>query len=524
MAKPHIRLKTNNTLPLQAAAYTAGDPAERTMRNWYPTNGSADGDLLPELGLIRPRSRDMFRNNGIASGGLQTLGDNIVGSVLRLSAKPHARLLGWEEDDAEEWANGTEAQFDSYANTTECDAARRDNLLGLTLLMLRGSFMNGDAIAIPEWQPLPGHRWATRFQIVEADRLCNPPGQANNAYWREGVRVDEFGAAVSYGIRRQHPGDRYGLMGALDRFQWREIPAFTPHGLPRVIHLYDKDRAGLSRGKPILSSVMKEFRLAGKYSDAELETALATAMVAAFLESDLSPEAASALFGAGAPGDKNPDDVWRAQLNGFQAQLQGSAIIPIPTGGRVHAFSPNRPNNAFDAFMESTLRHIAVGWNIPYEVLLKDFSKTNYSSARAALLEAWRYFKGRQRWLKDHWLRPVYELWMDEAIARRRLGRVTTPEYRADRYAYSRARWVFAGRGWVDPVKEAQAARIRMDLGISTLEDECAEQGTDWEEQLKQRARERRRMQEEGLLDAYSNTPVIPVSGDEARNQEAANG
>ena len=53
-----------------------------------------------------------------------------------------------------------------------------------------------------------------------------------------------------------------------------------------------------------------------------------------------------------------------------------------------------------------------------------------------------------------------------------------------------------------------------MDTGISTLEDECAEQGKDWEETLEQRARERDRMAKLGLLqaaEASSRRPILPA-------------
>ena len=54
-------------------------------------------------------------------------------------------------------------------------------------------------------------------------------------------------------------------------------------------------------------------------------------------------------------------------------------------------------------------------------------------------------------------------------------------------------------RGWIDPVKEAQASQIRMQIGLSTLEEECAMQGMDWEEVLEQRAREQAKLQALGL-------------------------
>jgi len=85
--------------------------------------------------------------------------------------------------------------------------------------------------------------------------------------------------------------------------------------------------------------------------------------------------------------------------------------------------------------MLNVLRNIAAGLNIPYELLAMDFSRTNYSSARAALLEAWRYFQGRRRWLQDYWLTPIYELWLEEAV---NAGVVAAPDYYANRYAYRR--------------------------------------------------------------------------------------
>ncbi len=127
---------------------------------------------------------------------------------------------------------------------------------------------------------------------------------------------------------------------------------------------------------------------------------------------------------------------------------------------------------------------------------MKDFSKTNYSSARAALLEAWRYFNARRQWMATYWARPVYELWLEEAINR---GIVDAPDFYERRAAWTRCKWIGPGRGWVDPVKEAKAAHLRMQIGLSTLEDECASQGLDWEEVLEQLAREKAKIMELGL-------------------------
>jgi lambda family phage portal protein len=156
-------------------------------------------------------------------------------------------------------------------------------------------------------------------------------------------------------------------------------------------------------------------------------------------------------------------------------------------------------------------RQIGVALGIPYELVIKDFSKTNYSSARAALLEAWRFFLARRAWLATYWAQPVYALWLEEAV---NAGLIDAPDFYENRAYYQRAKWIGPGRGWVDPVKEAQAAQIRMDIMVSTLEDECAEQGNDWVDVLEQRAIEQARMRELGLVPPLS---PVPPRGEQAQ-------
>ncbi len=502
------------------ASHSAAGGDDLAMYDWNPLRGSADADLLPDLDMLTARSRDLGRNNGLMAGAQQTLRDNIVGATLRLSCAPDYRLLGWKREQAREWGNFVEAKFRSWGDTTECDAGRTSNLLGLSLQALGGAMGNGDALALPLWLPRPGCRWNTRLMLVESDRLSTPQGMAHRDDIRGGIELDNYGAPVAYHITKKHPGDMlawgfYGV-GAPVAAQWERIPAFTPWGRRRVIHLADRERTGQSRGKPIVSAVMREFHMAGKYSSNELQASVSSSLVAAFLESDLDPESAAALFG------EDPRGAWKESLKEGRSslrKLQGGAVVPLPAGARLSAFNPGRPNPAFEAFMLAVLRHIAAGMNMPYELLLKDFSKTNYSSARAALLEAWRYFNGRRRWLSDHWLRCIYELWFEEAV---NAGEIEAPGYYENRYAYLRCRFIFGGKGWVDPVKEATASVMRMKAGISTLETECAEQGTDYEEVLDQQQVEEQMRKERGLPSLFADQIVVHLAAD--KDDEAAPG
>ena len=480
----------------QMAGYQAASFSEPNLSDWLPGAYSADADLLPDLGLLTARSRDLGRNNGLMASAQQTLRDNIIGSVLRLSASPDYRLLDWTREQAREWSNTTEAKFRSWADTTACDAADTHTLLGLSLQALGGALLNGDAIALPLWLPQTGNTWATRLMLIEADRLSTPLHLAHRSDIRGGIEFNPYGAPVAYHILKQHPGDIYAFGTTAGLQEWERIPARNEFGRLRVIHLHDKERTGQSRGKPVVSAVMREIRMAGDYAHNELQASVTNSLVAAFLETDLDSDSAAALFG------QDPRDAWarnsrEAKLAGLLTKkLKSGAITNLPPGTRISTVAPGRPNPSFEAFMLATLRHIAAGMNLPYELLLKDFSKTSYSSARASMLEAWRYFNGRRRWLTDTWLKPVYELWLEEAV---NTGHVEAPDYYKNRYAYQRARFIFGGRGWVDPVKEATAAQIRIEGGLSTLEKECAEQGEDYEEILDQQAIEAAMRRERGL-------------------------
>ena len=499
------------TFSTPGEAHLGASTTAKEMARWNPSNGSADADLLPDLENLRNRSRDIARNNGVASGAIQTTVDNVVGTGPRLAATPDYRALGRDKRWAEEWATIVEARWRAYTETTECDAAGQLTFAALTNQVFRGGLVNGEALSLPLWLPNAG-KFATRHQVIEADRLCNPDNLPDDDKLRGGVEIDPYGRPLAYWVRTTHPGDYFGLHFGISG-KWQRIPATTDWGRKRVVHVHDKERTGQTRGKPLLAPVLAQFRMLDTYHRTEMQAAVINAFVAAFMETNLPPEAVAEMLGAD-PNDDKFQDYVNSQRE-FVAPLRGAAIIPTMPGTKITPFSPGRPSEAFAPFTEAIERHIGVGIGLPFESLMKNFSKTNYSSARASLLEAYRFFLGRRRWLTDFWVNPVYHLWLEEQV---NAGVVEAPGYYENQYAYGRCKWIWPGRGWIDPVKEIQAAEKRMACNISTLERECAEQGEDWEEVLEQRAREKARMNELGLsapppAAASARVPAAPPAG-----------
>lgn len=497
-------LRAQATAELLDTAHRGASLRSRELASWLASMGSADADLLPELPTLAARGRDLDRNHGVAAGSVQTLVDNIVGTGLRLAARPDYKALGRDKAWADAWAQATEAKFRSWADTPECDAARQLTFAGQTRLVCRTAIVQGEALALPLW--LDGRRWSTCLQLVDPDRLSNPRGMPDTSSLRGGIEQDAYGAPVAYHIRRTHPFELHGIGPMVAAGEWERIPAMTPWGRRRVLHVYDKQRTGQSRGKPLMTAIMPMFRMLDHYERSELQAAVVNAMIAAFIETPLEAHDLVEMFGGST-------EKYLERRGQWQVQLRGGAIIPTFPGDKLAPFTPARPNAAFGDFTTNVLRHIGTALGLPLELLMKDFSKTNYSSARAALLEAWRYFTGRRAWLVTHWATPCYLLWLEEAVNR---GEIEAPGFYDNPAAWSRCEWIGDGRGWVDPLKEAQASRERRDGLVSTLQRECAEQGLDWEEVLEQVARERQRMAELGLTEA-PRAAVLPAAEDAAR-------
>ena len=501
-------------------SHAGASSVRKQLTTWMPSRFPADVDLLPDLPALVGRARDLNRNNGVAAGTLQTLQDNVAGYGLRLSAMPDYRALGKDIQWAEDWAQMVESLWKAYADSCACDVANELNFASMTQLVFRSALENGEALALALWQERSDSPFKTCFQLVESDRLSNPYGILPSTTLIGGVEKDAFGRPLAYYIQ-DSPLWVGGWALNLAVLKWTRIEAETSWGRKRVLHMHSKERVGQTRGRPLLTPVIEQFRMLDSYQRTELQSAIVNALVAGVIETPLDSQTLATMVG----GDAN---AYLAAKNEYRVQLEGGSVIPLYPADKMTPVVPARPTDTFPAFIETLSRQIGTALGLPYELALKDFSKTNYSSARAALLEAWRFFMIRRSWLAAYWAAPCYRLWLEEAV---NAGLVEAPDFYENQAAYSRSKWIGMGRGWIDPVKEAEAAQLRMQGMISTLENECAEQGLDWQEVLEQRALENRRMDELGLaMPTLSLTPLsaekpgaAPAPGEsQPAQQEAA--
>jgi lambda family phage portal protein len=503
-AKPRIRVPAGRQImaavPEVETSYAAASFGAKDMATWGGFRVSPNSALLPELDTIVARSDDLARNNPIAAGAERTLLDNVVGPRVLCKPNPDRVALKREAAWADGWSREVESLWQSFADTIWCDASLRLTFHGLTRLVFRTLVSAGECLALPLWLTNRGSRWNTAIQLVDPARLSNPNLRTDTATLRGGIEIDQYGAPVAYHIRKSHPGDFFGSF--LTSGQWERIPAYMDFGRVRVLHLFEPERIGQSRGKPAITSGARQLKMLDHFHREKLRLAVLNAMIFAALETPVDQQTLAEMLG----GDAGKD--FYSSIQEWRVQMRGGAIIPTPPGTKLSPFMPTSDAGDLDAFSTIMARLVGLSYGTPYELIMKDFSKTNYSSARAALLEAWRFFMACRQMLSDGWSSVIFELWFEEAVNKGDIPDCTPKDFYGQRLAWTRCKWVFAGRGWVDPVKEAQAAQIRMDAGLSTLEAESAEQGRDWRDDLDQQAREQAYREEIGL----SAAPAAPAN------------
>lgn len=471
-----------------AGGYIGGSKSRRGLKGWSTLNNDANADILPDLPTLRDRSRDLIRNNPLATGAIKTKVTNVVGTGLRLQSRIDRAVLNMSDDQANEWEAKTEREWRLFWESKNCDITRAQNGTGLTRMVYRQSKENGDVFIVLPRKKQQHCPYDLRLQVIEADRICNEKYKPDTATLAGGVETDTSGAPIKYHILKHHPGRRLYKNG----MEWDLVPAFGSNlGLRNVIHLFAPDRPGQSRGVPDLAPVIEPLKQLGRYTEAELMAAVVSGMFTVFIESDSGDPTFDLSDTADETEAKSSDDDYK---------LGNGAIIGLAKGEKVHDSNPGRPNAAFDPFTQSILRQIGVALELPFEILIKHFT-ASYSAARAALLEAWKYFISERQWLADNFCRVVYEVWMYEAVI---LGRIAAPGFLSDpmmRKAYLGSDWVGPIKGQIDELKEIKAAKERADMGVSTLSEITAEMtGGDWEKKHPQSVKEYNARKKAGLI------------------------
>lgn len=473
------RVTKGGKFSARAGTYHGGSHSRRGVAGWQPPQGDADADTLTDRQGIVNRSRDLVRNTPIAAGAINTNALHVVGSGLTMQSRLNRHILGLNEQEAAKKQNLIESEWKLWSNSLDCSYNRKGTFNDTVNLVLRGALESGDIFALLPFEMRNTSPYGLKIQLVESDRVCNRDGKKNTKNLAAGVHTNDRGQPVAYDIRTTNPGTEKSF-----EREWKQVQAFSATGRRRVLHIYEQLRPDQTRGMPYLAPIIEIIKQLSKYTNAEIAAAVVNSYFTVFLKSpdgdtELSPYAMT--------------DETNVAADDQDYKLGMGAFITLSNDESVEFADPKRPNQHFEAFMQAMLRQIGAALSIPYELLNYQFS-SSYSASRSAMLLAWKMFKTRRTWLENHYCNLVYEAWFEEAVLR---GRVPAPGFMEDfaiRAAYLQNKWVGPSPGQIDPTKETTAALDRIGGRLSTISEESAAIGGDFDQNVVQIAYEENTM------------------------------
>ena len=454
-------------------------------KHFLSADGSDLGSLIAaDITALRNRCNYEIANNGYAKGIVNSYAQHVVDTGPRLQIKA--------TDPNDPFPPTVESEFAAWAEV--CDVEGRQSFAEILQLGLKQIFGTGDHLVVFTRAKRADSATPVqlRLKVYEAHRLATPLAFMGDDDVADGIRYDpETGAPTEYYIAQKHPGSSRHL-ALQDKYD--AVPA------AQVIHLYDLERPEQGRGAPRLQPSLNIFSQLRRWTLACLSSAEFAANIAAFLKStaDVIDEDAQ---------DPNVME---------ELELYRNALMTLPRGWDVSQIKTEQPPTTFKEFKRELINEGARPVSMPLNIALGNSEGYNYSSGRLDHQSFFRAIHVEQAYLSRHICNRVLLEWLREAaripgyLPSTRSLRVGTPTIspaqRGDSRWHTSATlrfnavglpkaakpdtvyWFWRGQEHVDPQKEATARATNLKIGATTLPDEYAKEGKDWEPQLNQRA------------------------------------
>lgn len=522
--KPHVRVRAGSrkTQPSASgkthAGYLRGEPGI-SRPFLFGFGGSSLRDRADDVRAAylpaNSRANDASINSGWIAGVIETIVTLMIGSGLRLNAKPDMSFLGWDEKQGAAWARQVEKRWELWSSQPyEVDVAGRYTMTQLEAAAIRQWFATGEIVGRIVELPRNGALTATKVQLVPSHWLSQKTTPDLQVF--QGVKQDGTGLATGYYFNLKN--------SSLGVAQEKYYPARDEYGRPRVFHIFD-GAVGQVRGITPLAPALKIVRQYEQLADATLTASMIHAVFAATIESDYpTDEVMSALRDESEieVGEKptpvleefmNRKTDWYSHVD-INLGSHGK-IAHLLEGEKLKLHSSGQPNSTYEAFANFLLREIAACLGVMPSDLTGDFRGDTYSSVRMGIAKKWPLMEYRRRVIPGRFAQTVYEAWLEEEIDS---GRIPLPggidTFVANRPSLLRCDWRGPAKPQADDLKAAKAYQALMQIGAASQEMICNDLGVDHEDVHEQLAREKASREEKGLPEPVLGQSAVQTSND----------
>lgn len=478
---------------------------DRMTNSWRPSGASADTLISMDGKSLRDRASDLLINNGYARGISNALVANTV------SGGFFPILHGVKDRDQQRqikaaWFHWCQREADITGHQTFDELLA----LGMKELVRSGEFlMRWVQMDIDQMYALR-RRLPFAIQFIESERLPYEQqlvtpltiNQETGNEIRNGVEIDSLtGRPAAYWILNHHPEDSISLASPRPK----RVDASL------IQHVFLRERIGQTRGVTWLAPAIIWLHRLGAYTDNEMMASALSACVMLLLKTS------------------NPDAPWGIEGEGDSTDSSGNSLTHFSPGmvarvgqnDEVEPFNPMRPNAQSQPWLDFMSRSTGMAVDLGYEELTRDHGKTNFSGQRAGELESRRRYRQPIDLMINQAVIPTYERFFEASVLMGTQGFPSSEQYVSDWDSWHDNTWLPPIREWVDPVKEVMAADAALQSNMSTLASVCASQGKDWQDNLEQRAMEKKFAKE--LSEKYGVEVDSVVDLETRAKLEAAN-
>ena len=402
-------------------------------------------------------ARHMYRNVGLIKGAVDSIATYSIGPGLRPQYRGEDQEFGRLCE--EYWRDVVVPNPEVTGRMTWTD---------MLLALSRSIDVDGDVFVIMTEQG--------KLQIVEGHRVC----EGDDYGTADGVFVGKLGEPTGYLIQT---GELY-----------RKLSADT------VIHLMELERPDQIRGGSSLARALNHVRDLKMLGEFEKDALKLQGSIAAVITTDQGDELAGqgGFFGTVQAQDTGEPTIAREEIT-------SSATIPrLSPGEKIEMIGPNRPHAGFEPFAKFLIRDVAMGLGLPVEFVY-DPASVGGAGMRFVVAKAQRRFEQRQRLLIDRFCNRAWRYFIGGAIANGDLPAVED---------YAKVTWQTPKSLTVDAGRDALQERENYKAGLSSLQHYFGEMGLDWEEQVRQIAKEKEFIGSMGQVapEVDEEAPVQPVA------------
>lgn len=416
--------------------YRSAKVATREGRSYtsYPGYGHDERD---RKSLIA-QSRDFMRNNAIYQGMIDRAVSYIIGNGFELqvntgSDNTNKKIEGLWRD----WLRRPEI---------------RNVLSGpeVAEMVCREVMVAGDTAVLLTDKAL--------VQLFEAEQIAGKTSRNN------GIEKDKYGRPKKFNLA---PWKSHGV----DAKNAVKVDAGN------VLYIANPKRPSQIRGVPAAQAAFPMLHRINDVCDSE---AIAMQLLARIAVSITRENAAEEAHTASREDPNKSGDQTKGDLATRLTELDYALLFHGEPGDKIEGIERNIPGKNFGESVRMFLRILGLPLGMPLELILLDWTKSNYSQSRAVLQQAFQMFQRWQLKIEGFFYDPLFEWRLSAWREQRLIGKNNKVKYD----------WIKHTFPWIDQLKEAQAYSTQVERGFITHGQVCKSLNTDRAEVIDQRERE----------------------------------